>query len=228
MTTSGHSWLDLLSVRQCRNQDSPVPVLLKQGSGIMVEKHPYADLSSWVPERRYAAQQNPPGPHNPITHSWIEGQRWHSFLSKWIKYMCKISSTNRIEMNTYARQGVFLSRACSGSSCLLTRHYTGTHQGQILLAKSFKGGTAHMCWLKLSKCLRDMILLEMEVLTIMSEIYLVVGKTLIAQHDCGCQNTLILWSDGCVMVLRLFFLLPNLVLATGHKNWENSQFPFSM
>jgi hypothetical protein len=45
-----------------------------------------------------------------------------------------------------------------------------------------------MCWKKL-KCLIDNVLLEMEVLAMVSEIHLVVGETLIAQHDWGCYDT---------------------------------------
>jgi len=42
-----------------------------------------------------------------------------------------------------------------------------------------------MCWKKL-KCLIDNVLLEMKVLAMVSEIHLVVGETLIVQHDWGC------------------------------------------
>ncbi len=114
-------------------------------------------------------------------------------LSKWIKYKCKISNANHIEMNIHARQGGFPFRAYSGSCCLLPRHFTGTHQGQILLAKPFKGGTAaHMCWMEL-KWLRDEVLLEIEALAMVIRIHLVVGETLIAQHDWGCQDTWFFW-----------------------------------
>ncbi len=97
-------------------------------------------------------------------------------------------NTNRIEMNKYSRQGGFPSRVCSGSCSLLRRHYTGTHRGQILSAKPFEGGTAHRHWVEL-KCLRDKVLLEIEALAMVSGIHLVVGETLIAQHDWGCQDT---------------------------------------
>ena len=39
------------------------------------------------------------------------------------------------------------------------------------------------------KCLRDKVLLDMKVLAMVSEIHLVVGEILIAQHDWSCQDT---------------------------------------
>ena len=56
---------------------------------------------------------------------------------------------------------------------------TGTHRGEILTDKTFEGGTAHTCWMKL-KCLRNKVLLEIKVLAMVSEIHLVVGEPLIA------------------------------------------------
>jgi hypothetical protein len=82
---------------------------------------------------------------------------------------------------------LFPCRTFSGSSWILPRHYTWTHRDQILSAKTFGGGTAHACWMKL-KYLRDNVLLEMEVLVMVSEVHLVVGETLIAQHDWGCED----------------------------------------
>jgi hypothetical protein len=77
-----------------------------------------------------------------------------------------------------------LGHAC----CFLPRHYTGTHRGQILSAKPFEGGTVHTCWIKL-KCLSDKLLIKIEALAMVSGVHLVVGETLIAQHDCGCWDS---------------------------------------
>ena len=75
-------------------------------------------------------------------------------ISKWIKYKCKISNNICIEMDIYARQGGFRSRACCGSYHLLPRHYTGTHRGQILTAKPFEGGTVRTCWMEILREIR--------------------------------------------------------------------------
>ncbi len=74
-------------------------------------------------------------------------------------------------------------------SMVLPRQYAGTHWGQILFAKPFEGGTDHMGWMELNCLVRDKVLLEIEVLAMVSGIHLVVGETLIAQHDWGCRDT---------------------------------------
>ena len=46
-----------------------------------------------------------------------------------------------------------------------------------------------MGWMELNCLVRDKVLLEIEVLAMVSGIHLVVGETLIAQHDWGCRDT---------------------------------------